>query len=316
MATMVDPTATATGRQAAATLGINTLGSGGDSEYQDYLAFLERFQQTQYYKDLTEAQRQQVQTASDQWAQSFGLSQRGVANQEQQTANTAAYQGRSLDLQGRSLDNQFTLGQGQLALGNRQLDTNISQFEKTFGLDQGKLGLSYLQTAATLASTPKNYFELADFAAGASERQDVPVFLQKLQAGVTAPSGLSAYGGTPQTLGVGGASAMLTGGGTSNSTGNATTDPNLKDALAVAKAMPPSQMSGLNAHDSAALNAIAAIYHRGPQALASGSLESLSPVELSLFESGGKRLGFDPASWQQGYQRTRQPMSLASAAAA
>jgi len=289
--------------------------------YQDYLDFLDRFAGTQYYADLTEAQRQQAQTAADQWSQSFGLSQRQVANQEQQTKNTAAYQKGSLANESQSIANTHEYQTGQLALGNRSLDASINQFEKTFGLDQSRLGLSYLQTTAQLASTPSNYFELADFAAGASQRQDVPVFLQKLQAGVTSPSGMAAYGGTPQTLGVSGATSLLTGGTSgaatdAGATGGQSTDQNLKDALSVAKAMPPSQFGGLNAHDTAALNAIAQIYQRGPQALAPGSLENLSPTELALFESGGKRLGYDPTSWEQGYSRTRQPMTLASAAQA
>lgn len=48
----------------------------------------------------------------------------------------------------------------------------------------GQLGFDYFKEDVRLRSTPRNWAELADFEAGASSRQDVPVFLQNLTAGV------------------------------------------------------------------------------------------------------------------------------------
>jgi hypothetical protein len=59
-----------------------------------------------------------------------------------------------------------------------------------------QLGLGWVTQAVEYASTPENYWKLADFQAGASERQDVPIALQNLMAGVQGAA-FQQPGGTP-----------------------------------------------------------------------------------------------------------------------
>ncbi len=63
-------------------------------------------------------------------------------------------------------------------------------------IQRGTLGLEYLKTATEYASTPDNYFKLADFMRGASQRQDVPIFMQSLLEGVQMPA-WTTQGGVP-----------------------------------------------------------------------------------------------------------------------
>lgn len=83
--------------------------------------------------------------------------------------------------------------------------------DQTHQVALGQLGLDYFTQDVKLRSTPRSWAQQADFEAGASSRQDVPVFLQNLAAGV-ANRPYGPLGAPPQSGSAGDAFAGLGGG--------------------------------------------------------------------------------------------------------
>lgn len=190
-----------------------------------------------------------------------------------------------------------------------QLQLAREQFEFNKGMEQSKLGLDYLKTQVDYQNSPDNYFKLMDLRAGASQRQDVPIFLQNLFSNVQAPA-WQTPGGTPTPGSVQAGAAALTGqsSGASTASGagsSAPKDPAMQAAIAALKASPPSGTQGYSDQDKDALAIIGAIYGRGFGALGPQALEQAGDVGQRLLGAGGRRLGYDPAMAQEDYTRSR-----------
>ena len=134
------------------------------------------------------------------------------------------------------------------------------------GIRSGQLGLGYLDTASQLRG-PENYLESVDFMRGASQRQDVPVFLQSLMNGGVLP-GFQAPGGSPQGLNMQGLMQQMGFGGAPGGGGS-----------------PP------NTQNNAFLAAVRAQNAKGLHTLAPGSLERLNPDELALYKNASEYSG-------------------------
>ena len=147
---------------------------------------------------------------------------------------------------------QQTLALGQLmgAL-NGQPTEAARQFNEN-------LGLQYLTQAAQFAASDP--FALSDFLRGAQANPNLPQFLRNLQNNVT--------GGAAGAVGPTATPAI--------------TLPGLQAALA--------GQGSVNPQGNAALNTIGNVYQRGPAALGTGTLESLTPNELTLLQQGISKL--------------------------
>lgn len=209
------------------------------------------------------------------------------------------------------LDNQMKIAQGgwavqkagikaQLKIAKKQLQFQYDQMrqigiptmeaniwyqqqqirlaDQANSLAQSNLGLEYMKFASTLRG-PENYFQSSDFARGASQRQDVPVFMQNLLKNMAAGNNaFGASGGTPDPVTAQSMMAKLTGSG------------------------PNSQSQG---QDSAALNSMDQIFKAGAHRLSPGTLESLDQSELALLSSAGDKLGYDVPRWMRDYANSR-----------
>lgn len=165
-------------------------------------------------------------------------------------------------------------------LGQRQ-----SEFDRTFGLDQARLGYDVTNMGAQLRG-PENYYQAADFARGVAGQPETATFLNALQNN-TRMADFGAQGGLPNPETLGTLQAKLTGG---NSAGNAY-------------------------HDNT-LASIGNIAAKGAHQLGAGSLESLTDTERSLFSSGLDKLGIDKATFLNQYGRSRVGQGLGSSRAA
>lgn len=203
--------------------------------------------------------------------------------------------------------------QTKLGWAAQRLDEEIQRGR--LSLDQSKLGLDYLMADAEFRSTPDNYFKLMDFQAGASQRQDVPIFLQRLvenTTGAQSPQnpGQPAPGGTPTAGSAQQAIAALTGqaqpsGGGGGESAPKSTDPRLAAILAAVKAAPPSGTDGWNDQDKTALGVIQSLYQQGFGSLGPQALESAGKTGRALLAAGGKRLGYDPSMAFEDYVNSR-----------
>ena len=152
------------------------------------------------------------------------------------------------------------------------------------GIRSGQLGLGYLDTASQLRG-PENYLQAADFMRGASQRQDVPVFLQSLLSGGVLP-GFQAPGGSPQGLNMEGLMQQMGFGGA------------------------PGAGSPPNTQNNAFLAAVRAQNAKGLHTLAPGSLERLNPSELGVLKSASEYGGDGGPAWSfddllSGYKRAQ-----------
>ena len=220
------------------------------------------------------------QLAAQAWAQGVNgaLQQSGYANPAAQPQQTLQSVNQNAQLSGQY--------QGAPTEAARE-------FNAQNALGQGQLGQQYLATAASLQG-PQNTFQLSNYLRGAQGNPNVPVYLQNLQnntgmaafqgTGSTAPTPQSATGLTSQMgYGVGqngqqtGSSSSATPGWDYNST----------------------------------LNSVNNIAQQGAQKLGPGSLERLSPDELSAFGSGLGAVGSSLPSFMQQYQNSRVGQSAA-----
>lgn len=169
-----------------------------------------------------------------------------------------------------------------------RLQENARQFDASHGLEMAKVATDYL-------STPDRYFQAGDFLSMAGQ----------LGRG----GGVQPYGaqGRPQAkrwedfaalAGFGNVPAVKAGGGGGMATyadyggggGGGGVDPRVKAARGVIDAIPPSEGSGMNADDWAALGAVEQIF----RASKPGSYEKMRPGQQAMFRSGLGRLGYVP----------------------
>lgn len=159
-------------------------------------------------------------------------------------------------------------------------------------------GLAYADAYAKYASTPDMMWALNDFkgAVGAASNggYQTPI------AGRTAPHAKT-YEDFAALTGYGQGMARGGGGGGANGAGGsaAGTDDRLKAMRAVAQAIPPSETSGHDDQDWAALNAIKQLYFAGRP----GSVERLGAERRKIAQAGIARLGYDPRLVEEEYRR-------------
>jgi hypothetical protein len=148
-------------------------------------------------------------------------------------------------------------------------------------------GLDYLKTAATMRG-PENYLQQADFLRGASQRQDVPIFLQNLARG-TSGAAFQAPGGAPQGATMANLIARL-GGNAAAAVGGA-------PAAGGVPAAGGATGTGPSGQDASFLNAARQIAQKGFHTLAPGTLESLDPNELGALKSAVEYSGDGGPAW-------------------
>lgn len=129
------------------------------------------------------------------------------------------------------------------------------EFNASNSLAQGQLGLQYGTQAAQFAAS--NPFQLSDFLRGTAQQGGVPTYLQNLQNNVVQGSGAGPVGPNPS-------SAIRMSDITGNMQGG----------------------GGGYSQTDAAGNAISNIYQKGPNNLGAGTLESLTPDELTNLQQG------------------------------
>lgn len=152
----------------------------------------------------------------------------------------------------------------------------IELAEKAHSLAQANLGFEYLKFASTIGG-PENYFQASDFARGATERQDVPVFLQNLLSNMQeGNAAFGAQGGTP--------------------------DPKTAESL-IAKLTGSTPTGDTQRKDAAALQAMGSLFQTGAHRIS--GLQNLDPNELALIGSAGTKLGYDVPQWLRQYQASR-----------
>lgn len=192
-----------------------------------------------------------------------------IANQ---TANNNRYS-TDMNYKASKLNNDTTRRGQDITDATSRRGQDITQEN-----NRGQLGLDYLKTASSMRG-PADYFQASDFNRGAQQRQDVPLFLQSLMnttgnqygsftGGGGAPAGYNVNTALAG-LGMGGGAPMAAGGGA----------------------------PGMNAQDAQALAGIKAADQAGAHTWAPGYLESRSPSELGLLQSGSEYSGGGQKSW-------------------
>lgn len=136
-------------------------------------------------------------------------------------------------------------------------------------------GLGYLTAAAKMRG-PEDYLQQADFLRGASQRQDVPIFLQNLMQGVGGAS-FQAPGGAPAGATMANLVQKL-GGGAANAAAGAAGN-------------------GVSGQNASFLGAARQMAQRGFHTLAPGSLEALDPNELGVLKSAVEYSGDGGPAW-------------------
>lgn len=185
----------------------------------------------------------------------------------------------------------------QSATAMRALKENARQFDAAHGLDIAKAYTAF-------SSTPDMMFARNDFMSAmgrvgqglnpapiASQGQPHAKTWQDF-ASIAQYNGSQVPGGGG---GGGGGSAQSTGGG-----GTSTTDPRVTAANAVMRAIPPSETSGNDGQDWAALEAVRNLY----SAAKPGSVERLGAPREKIAMAGLARMGYDPAAVALEYKRT------------
>lgn len=186
------------------------------------------------------------------------------------------------ELQKKQIDNQY-----QIAIRNAKTAEEAQRIQKWYQeqqvrLAESRLGLDYLTTAAQMRG-PGDWAQFSDFLRGASQRQDVPVFVQALQNNTRMPA-FQAAGGQPTPASADALLAQMTGqGGGGAAAGGANN----------------------RSQDEMAFSAIADIGARGANQLGGGALEQLLPEELQMLASGLERAGYSMPAFLTQYARSR-----------
>lgn len=175
-----------------------------------------------------------------------------------------------------SRDQMEQIGIPELVIKQQLAKLEQDKFAELTQQAHAAQAFDYLKFASTL-SGPADYFQQADFFRGAQGQQQLPVFLQALQKNVQMPAFTGTGDTAPATLTPQTLATNLA--GANGTTGTASVDPRL-----------------------AAIGQIAA---NGAQKLAPGSLEQLTPDELSLFGSGLQKVGISAPAFLQQYAKSR-----------
>lgn len=204
------------------------------------------------------AQRASVENAR-RWDLNFGL-------QQQQSRSNTNYQ----NAQAQNIRDRLNFDRENAAADRAQRE---SEFGRTFGLNQAQLGYNLLKTGVDYHNNPADYFNEAEWTRGVAGNPQTSTFLSALQSNTRLPS-FVARGSPAEVADLGGLTAKLAGGGTTDNSGNY-------------------------------LAQIGNIGAKGPQQLGAGALEQLTPTERSLFTGGLAKLGYDPTTFLAGYGRSR-----------
>jgi hypothetical protein len=188
-------------------------------------------------------------------AQQYWLDVQGAVQQAGMTPQQFAYGQASGTGQGIQTEAAKEFAQN-LAEQQRQYNAGLTEQQRQYNAG---LGMNYLTQAAQFAATDP--FALSDYLRGVQAGGQTPAFLSALQQGIS-PGGASGNVGP-------------------NATG-ATYYPDLLKSLA-GGGTPYGQANS-------ALTSIGDIYTKGANALATGSLESLTPNELQALQQGMNRL--------------------------
>lgn len=172
------------------------------------------------------------------------------------------------------------------------------EFNASNALAQGQLGQQYLSTAAQLQG-PQNTFQLSNYLRGAQGNPNVPVYLQNLQSNLGLPSFQAPGTQTPTAQSAAGLTSQL--GYGVNGAQPTQYDANGNPIPSTGQAS--SATPGWDYNQT--LNTINGIAQRGAQGLAPGSLERLSPDELSAFGSGLGAAGYSLPSFLSQYANSR-----------
>jgi hypothetical protein len=234
---------------------------------------------------------------------------------------------QALRLQGRQAEAEIALKRGdqqiakdrlaqELQIHQQDLQQRQLEFGQEFGLKRDQLGLDRAKAYTEYASTPSRLFMLGDLqdaltragqglgpqpygAAG----EPIPKTYEGFQALAQPPGVPSAPGGSGM-LGSGqlGQPGATSGPGPSGPgpTYGSTTDPRTSAISSVLKASPPSDEYGLDANDSAALQAVQNIIKmRRP-----GTLQRMRPGQQEAFMGGAARLGYVPGDVAADFRRS------------
>jgi len=189
-----------------------------------------------------------------------------------------------------------------------ELTQNQRQFDSTHALDLQKFGLDYAKAYTDYARTPDMRWSANDFdTAVANIRGGGGPVSARAQAAPTPKSwesfaALQGFNTPVVRAGAGGGQAYGGGGGAGASAGGAgagAPDLRLKAMQAVGAAMPPSDGTGHDSQDWAALDALKSLYFSGRP----GEVEKLGAPRRKIAQAGLARLGYDPALVESDRQR-------------
>jgi hypothetical protein len=179
----------------------------------------------------------------------------------------------------------------QVAIARERLAQDDRHFQQTHALNQARLGYDVLGMAAQLRG-PENYYQAANFARGAANDPNTPVFLNALKTNSRMPDFGAQYGiPDPETL-----STLSSKLGTTLGAGAPSSTANLIPGTGTTGAPPNSDNS---------LNQIRGLYAAGAHKLGAGSLEQLTDTELKLLKSGVDAIGGDFNTFMDQYRRSR-----------
>lgn len=192
----------------------------------------------------------------------------------------------------------------QIKLAQDRLAFDRESFEKTFGLNQAKLGYDVLGTAAQMRGAD-DYFQASNFMRGVANDPNSATFLSALRNNVRMPD-FNAPSGSPDAFTLGSLTAKL---GTPVAAGG--------------QAAPATSGAAPQDASAAYLAQIHALGAQGAHKLGAGALEQLSLDELGLLKSGleapdadGKAFNWNDFLKQYAGSRIGQGLSGSNYAAA
>lgn len=194
----------------------------------------------------------------------------------------------------------------QLSQNQRQFDQTHALDLQRFGLDTRRLGLDTAKAYTDYAQTYDDIWALQDFK-GALGRVGQGLGPQPISTSETQPhaktwadfSALAGFDTLPAVqANQSGAMQAQQGGGMPGMPGSGS-DSRVKAAGAIMKAIPPSDGTGHDEDNWAALNAIQNLYFAGKP----GSVERLGRERQKIARGGLARRGFNPALVEEDYRR-------------
>lgn len=259
----------------------------GGQTLADTLRELEEFDSSPYGQRYNERLRQVAERTKTTEDRDYDLRRTGQRDD-------LDYRNRSLDQSGDQFNRSLAQSGEQF---NKSLEQRIREADMQHSLSQGTLGLNYLQARASL-SGPGDWGEALDLQAGARQRQDVPIFFQRLADNVQSP-GFTGVGGVPKALSMQSmANSMTAGGGASQA------DPRVKQASDILKAAGISEESGWDEKDISALNLVGQVLKQGANKSVQAWDTSSGDAQKGFLSLAGK-LGQSPSAWTEGIERAR-----------